>query len=223
MESSTRDHSHTVYVAHKMGPVQTSNKRRKVRDGPGEVVTRVWVDVEAKRYVPSVGESVIGVVMGRQGESFKVDIGTAQTAQLSQYAFEGATKQMKPRLETGTVVFARVSVATKDMDPEIECVDPKDAKAGGFGQLKGGFVTECSLQLCRRIMTTSLLANIIGTLNVPFETAIGMNGRIWIHGSTPLHTIALKRVLEAVDRRVVDGDDKEELERWMKKEGVVLQ
>jgi hypothetical protein len=28
-----------------------------------------------------------------------VDIGTAQVAQLSQYAFEGATKQMKPRLE----------------------------------------------------------------------------------------------------------------------------
>lgn len=47
----------------------------------------------------AVGESVIGVVTGRQGESFKVDIGTAQIAQLSQYAFEGATKQMKPRLE----------------------------------------------------------------------------------------------------------------------------
>ncbi|KAJ9094380.1 hypothetical protein QFC19_007989 [Naganishia cerealis] len=143
-ETASRDLSHTpLYVAHKMGSVHVSNKRRKVRDGPGEMVTRVWVEVEAKRYVTSVGESVIGVVMGRQGEAFKVDIGTAQTAQLSQYAFEGATKQMKPRLETGTVVFARVSVATKDMDPEIECIDPKDAKAGGFGPLKEGFVTEC--------------------------------------------------------------------------------
>jgi exosome complex RNA-binding protein Rrp4 len=72
-------------------------------------------------------------------------------------------------------------------------------------------------------MTTSLLASIIGTLNVPFETAIGMNGRIWINGSTPLHTIALKRVLEAVDRRVIDGEDKDELGRWMKQEGVMLQ
>lgn len=72
-------------------------------------------------------------------------------------------------------------------------------------------------------MTTSLLANMIGTLNVPFETAIGMNGRVWINGSTPLHTIALKRVLEAVDRGGIDGNDKDELERWMKKEGVVLQ
>lgn len=49
MEALTRDHSHTVYVAQKMGPVQMSNKRRKVREGPSEMVTRVWVDVEAKR------------------------------------------------------------------------------------------------------------------------------------------------------------------------------
>lgn len=64
------------------------------------------------QYVPSVGESVIGVVMGRQGEAFKVDIGTAQTAQLSQYAFEGATKQMKPRLD--------VSVALQFWETSVE-------------------------------------------------------------------------------------------------------
>lgn len=72
-------------------------------------------------------------------------------------------------------------------------------------------------------MTTSLLATIIGTLNAPYETAIGMNGRLWIHGATPVATIALKRVLEAVDRGAVDGDERKEVERWMKREGVVVQ
>jgi hypothetical protein len=43
------DDASTLYVARKMGPLQTSNKRRKVRDGGSEVQTRVWVDVEAKR------------------------------------------------------------------------------------------------------------------------------------------------------------------------------
>lgn len=111
------DGSRMLYVARKMGALQKSNKRRKVREGGSEVQTRVWVNVEAKRvsfrlpfalqvadsgilkYVPAVGENVVGIVTGRQGEAFKVDIGTAQVAQLSQYAFEGATKQMKPRLE----------------------------------------------------------------------------------------------------------------------------
>ena len=58
-------------------------------------------------------------------------------------------------MQTGTVVFARVTSATRDMDPEIECVDPKDAKAGGYGQLKGGYVMDCSLQLCRRYVLYS--------------------------------------------------------------------
>jgi hypothetical protein len=43
------DDASTLYVARKMGPLQTSNKRRKVRDGGSEVQTRVWIDVEAKR------------------------------------------------------------------------------------------------------------------------------------------------------------------------------
>lgn len=49
-QTTPRDHHEDeLYVARKMGLVQTSNKRRKVRDGPGEVQTRIWVDVEAKR------------------------------------------------------------------------------------------------------------------------------------------------------------------------------
>lgn len=55
-QTTPRDHQqdadHTLYVARKMGLVQTSNKRRKVRDGPGEVQTRIWIDVEAKRVSP---------------------------------------------------------------------------------------------------------------------------------------------------------------------------
>lgn len=43
------DDARTLYVARKMGALQTSNKRRKVRDGKSEVQTRVWVNVEAKR------------------------------------------------------------------------------------------------------------------------------------------------------------------------------
>lgn len=70
-------------------------------------------------------------------------------------------------------------------------------------------------------MTTPLLATVIGTLNAPYETAIGMNGRLWINGASPLATIALKRALEAVDRGVVEGD-KESVEAWMKREGVAV-
>ena len=49
----------------------------------------------------------------------------------------------------GSLLYARVSLAHKDMDPELECFDAQTRKAEGFGELKGGFVTHCSLQMSR--------------------------------------------------------------------------
>lgn len=42
---------------------------------------------------------MIGIIAGKLGESFKVDIGSYLPAQLSFYAFEGATKKNKPDLK----------------------------------------------------------------------------------------------------------------------------
>lgn len=47
----------------------------------------------------SAGESVIGVVVGKTVEHYKIDIGAAQTALLGVLAFEGASKRNKPNHE----------------------------------------------------------------------------------------------------------------------------
>lgn len=47
-------------------------------------------------------------------------------------------------------MYARVTIANRDMEPEMECVDPATGKAEGFGELKGGLMVECSLQFCRQ-------------------------------------------------------------------------
>jgi len=51
------------------------------------------------KYVPAPQESVIGVVTGRSGEGWRVDIGSAHPASLDGLAFEGATKRNKPNLK----------------------------------------------------------------------------------------------------------------------------
>ena len=51
------------------------------------------------QYVPAPQESVIGVVTGRSGEGWRVDIGSAHPASLDGLAFEGATKRNKPALK----------------------------------------------------------------------------------------------------------------------------
>jgi len=57
----------------------------------------------APQYVPAPGEDVIGIIVQKHSEGFRVDIGSAQLAQLGQFAFEGASKKTKPRLDVSIV------------------------------------------------------------------------------------------------------------------------
>ena len=41
------------------------------------------------------------------------------------------------------------------MEPELECFDAQTHKAAEFGELKGGFMVRCSLQMCRRYVNLS--------------------------------------------------------------------
>jgi len=51
------------------------------------------------QYVPSLNEHVIGKILAKTQDYFRVDIGSAHSALLSTLAFEGATKRNKPNLE----------------------------------------------------------------------------------------------------------------------------
>jgi exosome complex component RRP40 len=132
-----------------------------------------------------------------------------------------------PTFEVGTLVYARVSLAHKDMEPELECVDAQTRKASGFGDLKGGFLVRCSLKMSRlcafylfprdlfRISICSRLLDpkhfllpCIGA-RFPFEAAIGMNGRVWMNTKVVKQTIAISRCIEAVDP---DGGNMNEAE-----------
>ncbi|KAI8825851.1 uncharacterized protein EV422DRAFT_514436 [Fimicolochytrium jonesii] len=160
---------------------------------------RWWVDNTQKRYVPAVGDSVLGTIAARHGESFSVDIGSAHRAILPILAFEGATKRNRPNLEVGTLIYARVNVANKDMDPELECIDLKTGRAGGYGEIKKGYVVRCSLRTARMLLDSKnpIFASLAGAFS--FETAVGLNGRVWINAGKPAQIIAASRVIQAAD------------------------
>ncbi|EIW81019.1 exosome complex exonuclease RRP40 [Coniophora puteana RWD-64-598 SS2] len=160
---------------------------------------RWWVESNARRYVPAAQESVIGVVTARGGEAFRVDIGSAHHANLDGLAFEGATKRNRPNLKVGTLVYARVSLAHKDMEPELECFDAQTHKSDGFGELKGGLAVTCSLKMCRMLLDPShFLLPFLGA-RFPLDAAVGVNGRVWISTKDAQTTIVATRLIEAVD------------------------
>ncbi|XP_067933557.1 exosome complex component RRP40-like isoform X2 [Watersipora subatra] len=156
----------------------------------------VWVDSRQKRYVAMKGDSVIGIVTARQADSFRVDIGTSDPASLSYLSFEGATKKNRPDVKVGDVIFGKLLVANKNMDPELVCID-SFGKANGMGAMKdGGTLVHLNLHWTRRLLSPECsLLKLIGD-QLPYETAMGLNGRIWIKGRSPVETLAISRLLQ---------------------------
>ncbi|KIJ54577.1 hypothetical protein M422DRAFT_220890 [Sphaerobolus stellatus SS14] len=164
--------------------------------------TAFWVEGNSRRYVPAAQESVIGVVTARIGgaEAYRVDIGSSHPAQLDGLAFEGATKRNRPMLKVGSLVYARVSLAHKDMEPELECFDAQTRKGADFGELKGGFMTKCSLGMCRLLLDTGhYLLPLLSSHFPDMEVAVGTNGRVWIKADDARKIITISRCIEAAD------------------------
>jgi len=167
----------------------------------------VWVDRNSKRYIPVVEERVIGVVLGRIMEEYRVDIGAAVPAMLNSIAFEGATNRNKPDLKSGNLVYARVIAASKDVEPELACVNSK-GKSNGLQVLEEGHMIQCSLGLCRKLRQTKC------TLTEPllrhftsFELCVGLNGRVWIRSDSVKHTVVISLYLTQCERlSVVEAD-----------------
>lgn len=82
------------------------------------------IEVRKMKYVPAAQESVVGQVVGRSGEGYRVDIGSAHSASLDGLAFEGASKRNKPNLKV-CPFSPRDTVDLNDASGGIPCVCPR--------------------------------------------------------------------------------------------------
>lgn len=137
---------------------------------------------------------VVGIVSDKMNEGWKVDVGSSQLASLSIYAFEGGTKKNRPNLVPGSVVYARMSTTNKDVEPELSCTGAS-GKAEGFGPLTDGYLFKCSTGLSRQCLAAdSIVLNEIGKY-LPFEIAVGLNGRIWVKSTSVLNTTVISNAI----------------------------
>lgn len=145
-------------------------------------------------------EHVLGIVTDRAGEHYYLDINTQVRAQLPKLAFDGASKRNKPNLQLGALVYCRLVQAHKDLEPEVTCQSlgkKKDwvTRDGVFGDLKGGYMFECSLAQCRALFDgTSAVLSYLGE-KLKYEIAVGMNGRVWCKTHYPEHTILISNAI----------------------------
>ncbi|SCU99046.1 LANO_0F00606g1_1 [Lachancea nothofagi CBS 11611] len=174
-----------------------------------EVVTEtkknvsVHVEHNSKRYIPAVGDLVVGLITGSFSDSYRVSLSNFSTpVTLSYMAFPNASKKNRPSLKVGDLVYARVCKADKELEAEVECVDSSTGKDAGFGLLEGGTIAEVSLAFCRELTFNgdypllSLLAK-----NAQFEVAIGINGKVWFKCDDIRHTMACYRSITECEHR----------------------
>ncbi|AET37774.1 exosome non-catalytic core subunit RRP40 Ecym_2015 [Eremothecium cymbalariae DBVPG len=163
----------------------------------------LYVDYNSKRYLPSVGDYVIGLVTASFSDSYKVSLSSfSSSVVLSYMAFPNATKKNRPTLKVGDLCYARVCSAEKDLEAEIECVDSTTGKDAGFGILEGGAVVEVPLAFARELLFNNQYPFLpILAQNIEFEVAIGLNGKIWIKTANLSTTLACYRAIQKCCKR----------------------
>jgi exosome complex component RRP40 len=175
-----------VLVATVCGPLM----RRKGRF-PGSP----WsysIEAAGGRYLPCVGDAVVGTVVRVLPLSYQVSLGGAHPATLDALAFDGATKASRPRLKMGDHVYCHVVTAAKDADVDVSCCAVGDMEAkewttgeSVFGPLHHGCVVRVGLAYARQLQSndsSNIVLSLLGE-RVPFEIAVGANGRVWVRGA----------------------------------------
>lgn len=94
------------------------------------------------------------------------------------------------------------------MDPEIECVSSSTGKSDGLGELKGGMLFDISTTMARRLLMSKqaeqggvAVLDELGAAGVPFEIAVGRNGKLWVNSKSIKATLAVGKAVQETDER----------------------
>ncbi|KAJ4147631.1 hypothetical protein LMH87_002143 [Akanthomyces muscarius] len=186
----------------------------------------IRVETSTGRYLPRAGELVIGTVSKSAADVYYVHLSDyTAPATLPQLSFEGATKKTRPVLAPGALVYARVTVANKHMDAELECMSSSTGKSEGLGPLTGGMLFPVSLGLARRLMMPKaaeagrvVVLEALAAAGLQFETATGRNGRFWVDSASVKTVLAVGRAVQETDERMLGVEEQQKLVKRLLKE-----
>jgi exosome complex component RRP40 len=185
-----------------------------------------YFKLNGAKYIPTVGDLVIATIHHSSVDIYYASLSDfASYATLPQLSFEGATKKTRPQLSPGALVYARVTLANKHMDPELECVSSSTGKSDGLGPLNGGMLFTISLGMARRLMLSKpaeqggvVILDELGGTGVSFEIAVGRNGKLWVDSKTVKTTLAIGKAIQETDSKSLTLEEQKKLARKLVKD-----
>jgi exosome complex RNA-binding protein Rrp4 len=151
-------------------------------------------------YKPQVEDFVIGTIISKSAEHYKVDINTYSPALLGSMEFQGATKTSKPILKVGDLIYSKIIKKNKYDSPLLSCISDKGGKSWStgeafFGILKEGHLIKVPLNRIDKLLSDE--NNFFGRLSdaVEFDYWIGHNGIAFIKAKDNKIIMKIERVI----------------------------
>ncbi|KFD49092.1 hypothetical protein M513_10034 [Trichuris suis] len=128
----------------------------------------VWLDYLEKRYVPNVGDQVVGQVTHKISDGWRVEVGCAALVNLPYMSFENATKRFRPNVQIGDLVYGKI---VETVEAEMSCI------GHNYGVLpSGGNILRLAPGDARRLLLHyNVVAETIGK-KFASEITCGVNG-----------------------------------------------
>lgn len=154
---------------------------------------------EGNIYIPNINDFVLGTIISKNFEYYKINIGTYSCALLGTTDFNGATKKTKPNLKIGDIVFAKVINTNKYNSPILTCSskDSKDWTSGEcfFGSVSKGYLFCYNLRYNYILLYYSKGLLELLKASIDFEHNFGYNGFVWINAKSVTIILKLKEII----------------------------
>ncbi len=148
----------------------------------------------AGKYIPEVGDYVIGEVAQVSFSTWKVDIGASYDAilpltEVKEFIERG--EDLAKYYKRGTIILARVDKVTQDMNIQLSMKDRRSRR------LVGGRIVDITPSKVPRLIGRN--GTMINTIKqkTGCHIIVGQNGRVWISGE---HEEVAARAIELVNR-----------------------
>lgn len=163
--------------------------------------------LQGKYYNPKNDDMIIGTILQKTMEQYKLDINSYSQAILGTSEFEGASKKTKPNLKVGDTVFCKVLKVNKFDSPLLTCIsgDGKSWSSGEafFGALTEGHIYKIPLNLVNiYFYFGEVLFNRIEDA-IEYEYNLGHNGVMRIHCEDKTQIPKIKLIISSWGKMIL--------------------